>query len=66
MVVSAFSATLMIVGVLTYPVEKACLGAKVALIRNLISFIIALAVALATGLFFGREKRILRSGFTPN
>jgi uncharacterized membrane protein YraQ (UPF0718 family) len=53
MVLSAFSTTLMMVGVLTYPVEKAYLGAKVTLIRNLIGFAIALVVALATGLFFG-------------
>ena len=53
MVLSAFSTTMMMVGVLTYPVEKAYLGAKVTLIRNLISFLIALVVALATGLFFG-------------
>ena len=53
MVVSAFSTTLMMVGVLTYPVEKAYLGAKVTVVRNLISFAIALLVALATGLFFG-------------
>ncbi len=53
MVVSAFSTTLMMVGVLTYPVEKAYLGAKVTLVRNLISFAIALVVALGTGLFFG-------------
>ena len=53
MVLSAFSTTLMMVGVLTYPVEKAYLGTKVTVIRNLISFAIALVVALATGLFFG-------------
>jgi len=53
MVLSAFSTTLMMVGVLTYPVEKAYLGAKATLIRNLISFAIAFVVALATGLFFG-------------
>jgi len=53
MVLSAFSTTMMMVGVLTYPVEKAYLGVKVTLIRNLVSFVIALAVALATGLFFG-------------
>ena len=47
------SVLLMMVGVLTYPVEKAYLGAKATLIRNLISFAIALVVALATGLFFG-------------
>ncbi len=53
MVLSAFSTTLMMVGVLTFPVEKAYLGAKVTVTRNLISFVIALVVALATGLFFG-------------
>ncbi|MBW1697923.1 MAG: permease [Deltaproteobacteria bacterium] len=53
MVLSAFSTTLMMVGVMTYPVEKTYLGGKVALIRNLISFVIALVVAVATGLFFG-------------
>jgi len=53
MVLSAFSTTLMMVGVLTYPVEKAYLGTRVTLMRNLISFAIALVVALATGLFFG-------------
>lgn len=53
MVLSAFSTTLMMVGVLTYPVEKAYLGAKATLLRNLISFLIALVVALVTGLFFG-------------
>ncbi len=53
MVLSAFSTTMMMVGVLTYPVEKAYLGTKVTVIRNLISFAIALVVALATGLFFG-------------
>ncbi len=53
MVLSAFSTTLMMVGVLTFPVEKKFFGAKVAIIRNLISFAIAIVVALATGIFFG-------------
>jgi uncharacterized membrane protein YraQ (UPF0718 family) len=53
MVLSAFTTTLMMVGVLTYPVEKAYLGTRVTIIRNSISFLIALAVALMTGVFFG-------------
>ena len=53
MVLSAFTTTLMMVGVLTYPVEKEYFGAKVTIIRNLISLIIALIVAIITGFFFG-------------
>jgi len=53
MVLSAFTTTLMMVGVLTYPVEKAYLGVKLTIIRNTISFFIALIVAVMTGIFFG-------------
>jgi len=53
MVLSAFTTTLMMVGVLTYPVEKEYFGVKVTIIRNVISFFIALAVAVMTGIFFG-------------
>lgn len=53
MVLSAFSTTLMMVGVLTYPIEKEYFGAKVTIIRNVISFFIAIFVALITGVFFG-------------
>ena len=53
MVLSGFTTTLMMVGVITYPVEKAYLGARVTIIRNSISFLIALAIALATGIVFG-------------
>lgn len=53
MVLSAFTTTLMMVGVLTYPVEKAYFGVKVTIIRNVISFFIALIVAVMTGIFFG-------------
>lgn len=53
MVLSAFSTTLMMVGVVTFPVEKSYLGGRLALIRNLTSLLIALAVAVATGLVFG-------------
>ena len=52
MVLSAFSTTLMMVGVLSYPVEREYFGPKVTVLRNLLAFLIALAVALATGLAF--------------
>jgi uncharacterized membrane protein YraQ (UPF0718 family) len=53
MVLSAFSTTLMMVGVVTFPLEKAYLGSRLALVRNVSSFLIAIAVALVMGLVFG-------------
>ncbi len=53
MVLSAFTTTLMMVGVLTFPVEKEYFGVKVTIIRNVISFFIALIVALSIGFFYG-------------
>lgn len=53
MVISAFTTTLMMVGVMTYPIEKEYFGHKVTLIRNGISLFIALIIALVIGLFFG-------------
>ncbi len=53
MVLSSFTTTLMMVGILTYPIEKAYFGGKVTLMRNSISFFIALIVALSVGFFFG-------------
>lgn len=52
MVLSAFTTTLMMVGVLTYPIEKEYFGTKVTIIRNTISFLIALIVAIVTGICF--------------
>ena len=53
MVLSAFTTTLMMVGVLTYPIEKEYFGIRVTIIRNVISFFIALIIAVMTGIFFG-------------
>lgn len=53
MVIAAFTTTLMMVGVLTAPIEKAYFGLKVTIIRNVIGFFIALVVAVMIGLFFG-------------
>ena len=53
MVLSAFSTTLMMVGIITYPVEREYFGVKVTIVRNVMSFFIALVVALMIGIFFG-------------
>lgn len=53
MVLSALSTTLMMVGVLTYPIEKEYFGMRVTVIRNVMSFIIAVIVAFITGIFYG-------------
>jgi len=57
MVLSAFTTTLMMVGVLTYPIEKQYFGLKVTIIRNAISLLIALVIAVITGIFFGEVFR---------
>ena len=53
MVLSAFTTTLMMVGVLSFPVEKTQFTTGFAVIRNLVALFIALAVALVTGIVFG-------------
>lgn len=53
MVLSAFTSTLMMVGILTFPIEKAYFGTKVTILRNILGFLIALIVAVMTGIFFG-------------
>ncbi len=52
-VLASFTTTLMMVGVVTFPIERHFLGTKVALLRNGISLLIALSVSLAIGLWFG-------------
>ena len=53
MVLSAFTTTLMMVGVLTYPIEKEYFGIRVTIIRNVLSLFIALVVAVMIGISFG-------------
>jgi uncharacterized membrane protein YraQ (UPF0718 family) len=57
MVLSGFSTTLMMVGVLTFPVERSYLGTRVAVLRNLICLVMAVVVSIVTGLFFGELTR---------
>lgn len=52
MVIASFTTILMMVGILTFPIEVTYFGKKVTLIRNIISFVIALAVSLAIGIYF--------------
>jgi len=53
MVISAFTTTLMMVGILTFSVEKKYFGTTVAILRNAFYFFIAIIVAIVTGIFFG-------------
>lgn len=53
MILSGFSTTLMMVGILTFPVERAYLGTKVAVLRNLTYLAVAVVVTIITGLCFG-------------
>jgi uncharacterized membrane protein YraQ (UPF0718 family) len=53
MVLSAFTTTLMMVGVLTYPIETQYFGVRVAIVRNVLSLATACIVAILTGLYFG-------------
>lgn len=49
-VIAAFSSSLMLVGVLSFPVEKFYFGKKFAILRNIVSFVIALIIALVFSL----------------
>lgn len=53
-VIAAFSSSLMMVGVLTFPMEQAYFGKKFAILRNLIGLVIALIIALVFSLVEGR------------
>lgn len=56
MVLAAFTTTLMMVGVLTYPLERQYFGRNVTLIRNGVSLLIAIIVAIIMGLVFGEIR----------
>jgi uncharacterized membrane protein YraQ (UPF0718 family) len=52
-VIAAFTTTLMMVGVVSFPLERKYLGLRLAVIRNCIAFGIALVTAVAIGIVFG-------------
>ncbi len=53
MVLSSFSTTLMMVGIITFPIESEYFGTKLSLARNVLSYFIALIVAAAVGILYG-------------
>jgi uncharacterized membrane protein YraQ (UPF0718 family) len=52
-VLASFTTTLMLVGVLTYPLEKQYYGTKLAVVRNIVSYLIAIAISIVIGLLMG-------------
>ena len=52
-VIAAFSSSLMLVGFLTFPVEKSYFGKKFTILRNVFSLIIAIILALIFSLVDG-------------
>jgi uncharacterized membrane protein YraQ (UPF0718 family) len=55
-VLAAFTTTLMMVGVLTYPLERQYFGRNVTLARNAVALMIALIVAVVMGVVFGELR----------
>lgn len=51
-VLAAFTTSLMMVGIITYPIEKKFLGAKLAIIRNITSYFIAIIVTVFIGIVY--------------
>lgn len=53
MVIAGFVTSLMLVGVVTYPLEKSYMGRKATILRNIMSFIVAGLIALVMGIAYG-------------
>ena len=51
-VLSAFTTTLMMVGILTFPLEREYLGTKLTVVRNVAGLLMAVIVAVITGVVF--------------
>lgn len=51
--VASFTTTLMLVGIITFPVEKEYFGWKLSLTRNIVSYIICIIISIAVGVFYG-------------
>lgn len=52
-ILGGFVASLMLVGVVTYPVEKEYFGRRVTIMRNVMGVIISLGIAVGIGIFYG-------------
>lgn len=53
MVIAGFVTSLMLVGVVTYPLEKSYMGRKATILRNIMSFLVAGLIALVMGIAYG-------------
>ena len=53
MVLGGFVSSLMLVGVVTYPIEKEYFGKRATIIRNIFGFAISIGIALSIGIFYG-------------
>lgn len=52
-VLAAFTTSLMMVGIITFPMEIKYFGTKLTIIRNAVSYVIAIIVSLAVGFIYG-------------
>jgi len=52
-ILGGFVTSLMLVGVVTFPVEKEYFGTKATIIRNVFGFLIAVGIAIGIGIFYG-------------
>ncbi|HMA68419.1 MAG TPA: hypothetical protein VKN74_00975 [Candidatus Mcinerneyibacterium sp.] len=52
-IIGGFVTSLMLVGVVTYPIEKEYFGKKATILRNIFGFIIAIGIAIGIGIFYG-------------
>ena len=52
-IIGAFTISLMTIGFMTFPLEKKFLGAKVAILRNVISLIISIVATIIIKIVFG-------------
>lgn len=53
MIITAFVTSLMLVGVITYPLEKEYMGKKATILRNIMSFFVAAGISIIAGFFYG-------------
>lgn len=52
-VLAAFTTSLMMVGIVTFPLEKKYFGTKLTIIRNVVSFMIAIFISIVIGIIYG-------------
>ena len=52
-VIAAFATSLMMVGIVSFPVEKQYLGVKISVLRNAVALIISLIISFLIGIVYG-------------